>query len=151
MCCQKLYRISRVRIRRSNLYPTRHFTLDDLILESVYGEILIGAGFPRPNSDHHAHHIIPRGDARAEALRQKLHDAGIDINDPTNLIWLPKNEDVDNPLGRTPHSQTYTNDYFNYLDEKFKNATEEEFPSILEGIRRDLENGIKFRNGVPRG
>ena len=125
-------------------------TTDDIIMQSRWGNILINADDLPPNSNHQAHHIIPRTDARGANVRKILEAAGIDINDPTNLIWLPKNSSVDNPLGRTTHNQTLTNDYFNYLDEQLENATTAEIPEILEEIKNDLENGEEFESNKPR-
>ena len=125
-------------------------TTDDTIMEaSRWGDILIAAGIPQPNSDHQAHHVIPRTDGRGNVVRQILEAAGIDINDPSNLIWLPKNERVDNPLGRTPHNDTFTNDYFNYLEDQLVGAPIEDVPDLIDEIKEDLDNGERFQSGVP--
>ena len=126
-------------------------TTDDTIMEaSRWGDILIAAGIPQPNSDHQAHHVIPRTDGRGNVVRQILEAAGIDINDPSNLIWLPKNERVDNPLGRTPHNDTFTNDYFNYLEDQLVGAPIEDVPDLIDEIKEDLDNGERFQSGQPR-
>jgi len=52
-------------------------------------------------------------------------------------------------LGRAPHNQTVTNDYFNYLIRELKNATVEDIPSILADIANELANGAEFRNNIP--
>lgn len=73
-----------------------------------------------------------------------MNQAGIDINDSQNGIWLPKNEVVNNPGNVTPHNQTFRQTYFDYLEDKFRDASIEEVPGLLAEVKQDLENGKEF-------
>ena len=79
---------------------------DNILDRAILANNLENGGALKPDSNHQAHHIIPQGDARAERLRNLLSQAGVNINDQRNGIWLPRNEDVDNPGAVTPHNQT---------------------------------------------
>ncbi len=100
----------------------------------------------QPDINHQAHHIIPQNDARAQRLRTLLNNAGININDPRNGIWLPRNGAVDNPGAVTPHNQTLTIKYFEYLDDKFRGANIADVPRLLAEVKQDLDNGRRFES-----
>lgn len=101
-------------------------------------------GALKPDSNHQAHHIIPQGDTRAQRLRNLLSQAGVNINDQRKGIWLPRNEDVDNPGAVTPHNQTLRQTYFDYLEDKFRGASIADVPQLLAEVKRELENGRGF-------
>ena len=77
-----------------------------------YESSLNSVGFdgPTPPSD------------RAADLRELLTNAGININDASNGIWLPRNEEIANPNSFTPHNQTMRQSYFDYLEREFQNV-----------------------------
>lgn len=83
------------------------------------------------------------------ALREKMKELDIDVNDKRNGIWLPNSESARVPgTSATPHkgagvhSDNYKQKVFDSLSEK---NTREEFLSSLGDIKKSLSEGINFK------
>lgn len=87
----------------------------------------------------HTHHIIPRVDLRAEALKSKIEKLGINVEDALNGVNVhPK-----------VHFQTYKDDYFEFLNSKFvgvntKKQAEERLNSLINRFINENETFKKF-------
>jgi hypothetical protein len=93
------------------------------------------------------HHTIPRKEPWAADLREKLADLGIDINDPRNAVFLPRNAAAENPFGKVLHSETQGalgREYGQYLKDQFSTVSSRSAAfAALERVRGDLLSGIK--------
>jgi hypothetical protein len=78
---------------------------------------LINAGYDPVGLDA-AHHIVAGGAPDAADARAVLARYGIDINDPVNGVWLPRNLSVPNPGGAAVHSTLHTDNYYGYINDQ---------------------------------
>ncbi|MFG3659380.1 AHH domain-containing protein, partial [Streptomyces sp. NPDC047706] len=79
---------------------------------------------------------------KAAAARQRLAKFGIDINDASNGVFLPRGSASANPTGASVHSRIHTNDYYTYVNDMVggaRNASEAR--DVLAHIRRQLQGG----------
>ena len=93
-----------------------------------------------------AHHLV--GNDTPQALK-KLHEMGIDINDPANGILLPNSPE--SPLKGAVHGQgRHTAEYSNEVERRFaKVKTREEALEVLQSLKEDLYNGnLNVHNDV---
>ncbi|WP_175645585.1 RHS repeat-associated core domain-containing protein, partial [Pseudomonas sp. KK4] len=118
---------------------------DAKVLRQKLGPSPVGGG------QYDAHHIIMSNskDPRMMALREKMKELDIDVNDKRNGIWLPNSESARVPgTSATPHkgagvhSDNYKQKVFDSLSEK---NTREEFLSSLGDIKKSLSEGINFK------
>lgn len=77
----------------------------------ILGDNLEASGVTRP-ADTAAHHIVASTSPKAAAARQQLAKFGIDINDASNGVFLPRGSASTNPTGASVHSRIHTNDYY---------------------------------------
>ena len=63
----------------------------------------------QPPKGWEAHHIVPRNDddPNADLARKILKDFGIDLDDPANGVFLPRNKETPNPEGATVHERLH--------------------------------------------
>ncbi|ALB61125.1 type IV secretion protein Rhs [Cronobacter condimenti 1330] len=92
-----------------------------------------------PSFKNSAHHIVMSNssDARMVALRQKMEDFGLDINDHYNGVFLPTSSKVKAASGTDlpAHSKIHTNTYKQNVYERLINIDNaEDFISELENI-----------------
>ncbi|WP_405618248.1 polymorphic toxin-type HINT domain-containing protein [Streptomyces sp. NBC_00076] len=107
----------------------------------ILGENLEASGVTRP-AETAAHHIVASTSPKAAAARQQLARFGIDINDASNGVFLPRGSASVNPSGASVHSRIHTNDYYanvNNLIGGARNASEAR--DVLEHLRRQLQGG----------
>ena len=90
---------------------------------------------PRPEG-YEAHHIIPKGMKEAAEARQILEDAGIDINDPRNGVWLPKDTAVPNPAAVEIHSKVHTNRAIRVMTEQLREGAKDGPTGVASALRR---------------
>jgi hypothetical protein len=90
---------------------------------------------PRPRG-HEAHHIIPKGMKEAAEARQILEDAGIDINDPRNGVWLPKDTAVPNPSAVEIHSMVHTKRAIRIMTEQLREGAKGGPTGVANALRR---------------
>ncbi|BEO70882.1 hypothetical protein SMQE32_17010 [Serratia marcescens] len=105
---------------------------------------------PMGGGKYDAHHIIMSNssDARMVALRKRMDDLDIDINNSKNGVWLP-NTRADRIEGTltTAHKGNgiHGNAYKQYVYDKLINSqTDKEFLSSLKQIKSELEGGKVF-------
>jgi hypothetical protein len=116
--------------------------LDNLVfkrLSEILGKNLETAGTTRP-SDSAAHHIVPEGDERAEALRQRLKDLNIDINSAENGVFLPQKPGSTAPGAY--HPKLNNDNYYYQLRKDFRGInSRSDALDVLSNIRGQLLNG----------
>lgn len=71
-------------------------------------------GISRPSSGYAAHHIVAGGDGRADPARQILKHWEIDINDPSNGIFLPAQREIVSESAY--HPGLHTNKYYDEIN-----------------------------------
>ncbi len=113
-------------------------------------DTLTKAGLARPGDGWDAHHIVPWGHslADAKAVREQLSEVGIDINSADNLVWLPRTQAVKTASGvRTVahhgdgvHSHAAIRSVGTRVS---MGVGKGHTRAILNGIRNELNNGIK--------
>jgi RHS repeat-associated protein len=103
-----------------------------------------------PTPEYRAHHIVMSNskDPRMVALRNKMSGWGIDINDPKNGIWLPKNASARQAgtkatahAGEGVHGLAYKQHVFDTLS---SSSTKEEFTKGLSSLKSELYSGKTF-------
>ncbi|CAM3555939.1 RHS repeat-associated core domain-containing protein [Pseudomonas floridensis] len=106
---------------------------------------------PTGGGQYDAHHIIMSNskDVRMVALRDKMKELDIDINDKRNGIWLPNTETA-RVLGTTatPHkgAGVHSNFYKQHVFERLSAAnTRDEFLSGLKDLKKSLGDGLNFK------
>ncbi|SEK57365.1 RHS repeat-associated core domain-containing protein [Pseudomonas agarici] len=118
---------------------------DAKVLRGNLGQSPVGGG------QYDAHHIIMSNskDPRMIALRDKMKELDIDINDKRNGIWLPNTEAARVPgttatphKGAGVHSNVYKQHVFDTLSEQ---NTRSDFLSSLGDIKKSLAEGINFK------
>ncbi len=106
---------------------------------------------PQGGGQYDAHHIVMSNstDLRMEALRNKMKDFDIDINDKRNGIWLPNTESARVPgTTATPHkgAGVHGKAYKQHVFDKLSGAnSREEFLSALSDVKKSLFDGVKFK------
>ncbi|MEM8835731.1 MAG: AHH domain-containing protein [Planctomycetota bacterium] len=98
---------------------------------------LQNAGFVKPRG-YAAHHIVAGNDRRAERARNVLTQFEININDASNGMYLPrKGQD-----GLPGHNSLHTNDYYNWVNDRFGGIkSREEAIGALSDIRDTISRG----------
>jgi hypothetical protein len=132
-------------------------TAAELMIDRRNSEILGGnleaSGKTRPEG-FEAHHIVPSraGDARMEALRQRLEGLGLKLNDAVNGVWLPG---ADAPEGAQEayHPRLNNRLYNEAVIAAFRGVTTlAEAQDILARIGSQLQQGGNAFPGIrPRG
>jgi HNH/ENDO VII superfamily nuclease len=115
----------------------------------ILAENLENAGEARPSQYHEAHHIVPENDARADTARTILQNAGIDVNDSNNGVWLARtSRGASSPSGITgdafsSHDSIHTNVYMNELTDRLEwaQATDTVYET-MQSIKIEIELGI---------
>jgi hypothetical protein len=124
--------------------PTRALVglLDNLMFKrpsDILGNNLEAAGYSRPEGTA-AHHIVPYGDQRAQNVRDKLADLGIDLNSANNGVFLPQV-----PGSAAPgayHPSLNSDAYNNQLRRDFERVNSRQRAlDTLGNIRGQLLNG----------
>ncbi|WP_107431010.1 polymorphic toxin-type HINT domain-containing protein [Streptomyces lydicus] len=107
----------------------------------ILGDNLEVSGITRP-ADTAAHHIVASTSPKAAAARQQLAKFGIDINDASNGVFLPRGSASANPSGASVHSRIHTNDYYSYVNDLIGGARNaNEARDVLSHIRSQLQGG----------
>ncbi|WEH15704.1 polymorphic toxin-type HINT domain-containing protein [Streptomyces sp. VNUA24] len=107
----------------------------------ILGDNLEASGVARP-ADTAAHHIVASTSPKAVAARQQLAKFGIDINDASNGVFLPRGSASANPTGASVHSRIHTNDYYAYVNDLIGGARNaNEARDVLGHLRRQLQGG----------
>ena len=97
------------------------------------------AGILTPAYAYNAHHIVAKGDKRAESARKILSKYGIDIDDAANGVFLPVGKNV---TEGTNHWGLHTDEYYKAINESLEGATsKEQAIKALEEISASLANG----------
>ena len=106
---------------------------------------------PQGGGQYDAHHIVMSNskDVRMVALRKKMNDFDIDINDKRNGIWLPNTESARVPgtmatphKGAGVHGKAYKQHVFDRLS---VTNTRDEFLTALSEIKKSLFDGVNFK------
>ncbi|WP_444936342.1 AHH domain-containing protein [Microbulbifer sp. JMSA004] len=104
---------------------------------------------PGPNFD--AHHIVGLTDERAETARAVLTMFGIDINHPTNGVYLPSDSKYiphpDMPNIQKSHRETHTRLYHKTVLRRLnatvsKGGGKKDIIKTLSAIATELEKGV---------
>jgi len=107
----------------------------------VLGKNLVAVGKVRPPNSA-AHHIVPGGETYINALeaRKILIREGIDINEASNGVFLPKNSKyvIDDAI---PHSRVHTNKYYDELVRRLNETDPSRIREELKNISDELLNG----------
>jgi hypothetical protein len=107
----------------------------------ILGANLVASGAVRP-SETAAHHIVASASSKAASARAQLAKFGIDINDASNGVFLPRGSASVNPAGASVHSRIHTNDYYAYVNDMIGGArSANEVRDVLGHVRRQLESG----------
>lgn len=116
---------------------------NDCSSKKLAENILRASGEVRP-ADVAAHHIVACNDPRAAEARRILADAGIDLNEAINGVFLPRNTRVPNPTGANVHSTLHTRRYYEEITERLLSVRGRRLAieDVLEDIRFELLNGI---------
>ncbi len=86
----------------------------------VLGRNLEAVGATRPPNTA-AHHIVAGNSPKARAAQRVLDEHGIDINSPTNGVFLPNSRSSD-AFGAL-HTGGHTDDYFELVNERIVSAS----------------------------
>ncbi len=105
----------------------------------VLGKNLEAVGKTRP-SNSAAHHIVAGGDSRAAQAQAILKREGIDINEATNGVFLPKNKAFASPPAMT-HSTIHTDRYYQAITGELQQAAPGTVRDLLEDIAQRILNG----------
>jgi hypothetical protein len=107
----------------------------------ILGENMENAGIIRP-ANSAAHHIVAEGSTNsfAQQTRQILQREGIDINDASNGVFLPKNSKFANPPMST-HSVIHTNKYYENVFNRLNSVEPGKVKNELQTIAKELEAG----------
>jgi hypothetical protein len=106
----------------------------------VLGDNLVKIGIPRPKGDVDAHHIVSWDHEGAENLRNMLNNAGIDIDEAANGVFLPTNQkiaDIHPELGPS-HKKIHTPDYYTAVEARLANKTAAQMRFELQKIATEL-------------
>ncbi|MFD8230331.1 AHH domain-containing protein [Streptomyces sp. NPDC059696] len=107
----------------------------------ILGGNLEASGLTRP-VETAAHHIVASTSPKAAAARQQLAKFGIDINDASNGVFLPRGSTSANPTGASVHSRIHTNEYYAYVNDLIGGArSASEARDVLDHVRRQLQGG----------
>lgn len=107
-------------------------------------------GLPDLANKYDAHHIVAKGSIRAKRAAEILFALGIDIDDPDNGVFLPKDEAARKKgalKNAYIHGKIHTKPYCANINfqviEAFENgATKDEMKSLLRDIADELKQGI---------
>ncbi|GEM53936.1 RHS repeat-associated core domain-containing protein [Flavobacterium branchiophilum] len=122
------------------------FGLDTSSDAAILRSNMIRDGVDVPNYGNSAHHIVMSNstDANMIALRTKMTNMGIDINNSSNGIFLPSSSKVKNDfnLDAHAHSRVHTKEYKKNVFERLKDITDvDKFKNELEKIGKELSEG----------
>ncbi|WP_340558756.1 polymorphic toxin-type HINT domain-containing protein [Streptomyces sp. GSL17-111] len=107
----------------------------------ILSDNLQTSGAARP-AESAAHHIVASTSPKAAAARQRLASFGIDINDASNGVFLPRGSKSANPTGASVHSRIHTNDYYAYVNKMIGGARNaKEARDVLQHLRGQLQDG----------
>jgi len=98
---------------------------------TTLGENMERAGRVRPHFDHAAHHIVAGTAKGAREAQRILKNAGIDINDADNGVYLPT----------TNHRGLHTKDYYRKINSRLSGATQGNIRQELRKIGDEIKNG----------
>jgi hypothetical protein len=88
------------------------------------------------------HHVVASTAKAAKPAADHLRALGIDINDPINGIFLPRNLQSPNPTGAAVHSKVHTPAYYAKVNDMVLRARDAgEARAVLRYIRRQLAAG----------
>jgi hypothetical protein len=107
-------------------------------------------GLPDAKHCYEAHHIVAKGAQRARAAVDVLLALGIDIDDPENGVFLPKDEKSrkSGSLKKSYiHGNVHTKPYYANINFQIVSAYEngadsEEMKRVLKDIGEDLQKGV---------
>lgn len=107
----------------------------------VLSDNLEAAGVPRPSGSA-AHHMVAGGSSHPSAAQARtiLANEGIDINEASNGVFLPKNRSVAAPPVAT-HSILHTNKYYDTVLNRLQAASPGTHRDVLDIIRSELIAG----------
>jgi hypothetical protein len=82
-----------------------------------------------------AHHIVAAGEKYPSAIetRRILADAGIDVNEAANGVFLPR-KDIDSDLGKAIHSGRHSEQYSDIVRDRLK-----PFAGDAPALRKELQ------------
>ncbi len=102
---------------------------------------LVAAGHVEPGYPNAAHHMVMSNstDPRMIAARGHITTHGVDINDPSNGIFLPRGSADAVGTGLPPHSRLHTNEYKQAVHDKIMAATS---PAEVQQALTDIRQGL---------
>jgi hypothetical protein len=103
----------------------------------ILAQNLKKAGKIRPPNSA-AHHIVAGNSPRAAEARAILKAEGIQINEASNGVFLPKNSKVPNPGCSSVHSRLHTNVYYDAVNAALRNAAKGTVRDVLRDIAKQI-------------
>jgi RHS repeat-associated protein len=95
----------------------------------------------QPEKGWEAHHIVAVNDPRANGARAILGEAGIDINDPVNGVFLPGTKGLGYTGPAAIHNKIHTTKYYEAVETLLESTGSEGVKSTLDFVRQGLTNG----------
>ncbi len=124
--------------------PSAEDLLIDKTNSKILGDKMREAGINPPGEGYEPHHVVPTGAGQGtemDAVRAKLANLGIDLNDPVNGVWLPgPSASVDAPEA---YHRTLNNDAYNKaIIDLFRDvSTANDAVDVLFNIAARLRSG----------
>ena len=107
---------------------------------TTLGANMEAVGITRPpNSD--AHHIVASGSERAERARELIEEAGIDINEAANGVYLPSNAHYPDQVAPT-HRRVHSNAYYQAIIDRLEGVGSSERRAEMTDIAYELANNL---------
>ena len=107
------------------------------------GSNLEKVGIPKPKGDVDAHHIVSWNEPDALGSRNILQNAGIDINEAANGVFLPSNiskASLYPDLGPN-HKAIHTSAYYENLESRLAAVPHNQIRSELQKISSEIIEG----------
>ena len=107
----------------------------------ILGANMEAVGVVRPSGSYAAHHIVAGGDKRADDARKILEKWDIDVNDPSNGVFLPARKEIVSESAY--HPGLHTNKYYDEINNRLIRASgsRESVLKELDKIRNELLAG----------
>ena len=107
---------------------------------TTLGANMEAVGITRPpNSD--AHHIVASGSERAERARELIEEAGIDINEAANGVYLPSNAHYPDQVAPN-HRRVHSNAYYQAIIDRLEGVGPSERRAEMTDIAYELANNL---------
>ena len=126
----------------TNINDTRNQTLGQAGDGTTLGNNMDAVGVTRPpNSD--AHHIIAGNSTNTAAVRarQLLDEAGVDVNEAANGVYLPTNRHFPDEVAPN-HKRVHTNRYYEAIVDRLNDIDPGDRREEIRKIANELANNL---------